>query len=101
MYAYLFVNSVANSLVSLLLWDILVESMDWIFTYKCDLVVTHERRIETLIKDDIVTCNSSTGCPKKYGNSVTNLISSLLWISIVMPNFKTHNIIMSARVYFM
>ena len=42
-----------------------------------------------------------TGCPKKHGNSVTNLISSLLWISIVIPNFKTHNIIMSARVYFM
>ena len=41
------------------------------------------------------------GCPKKHGNSVTNLISSLLWISIVIPNFKTHNIIMSARIYFM
>ena len=24
-----------------------------------------------------------------------------LWISIVVPNFKSHNIIMSARVYFM
>ncbi len=33
--------------------------------------------------------------------SVTNSISSLLWISIVSPNFKSHNIIMSARVYFM
>ena len=42
-----------------------------------------------------------TGCPKKHGNSVTNWISSLLWISIVIPNFKSHNIIMSARVYFM
>ena len=41
------------------------------------------------------------GCPKKHGNSVTNLISSLLWNSIVIPNFKSHNIIMSARVYFM
>jgi len=40
-------------------------------------------------------------CPKKHGNSVTNWISSLLWISIVTPNFKSHNIIMSARVYFM
>jgi len=29
------------------------------------------------------------------------ILSSLLWISIVIPNFKTHNIIMSARVYFM
>ena len=42
-----------------------------------------------------------TGCPKKHGNSVTNSISSLLWISIVIPNFKSHNIIMSAWVYFM
>ena len=44
---------------------------------------------------------SSTGCPKKHGNSVTNSKSSLLWISIVIPNFKSNNIIMSARVYFM
>ena len=44
----------------------------------------------------------STGCPKKHGNSVTNSISSLLWISIVIiPIFKSRNIIMSARVYFM
>ena len=28
-------------------------------------------------------------------------ISSLIGISIVIPNFKSHNIIMSARVYFM
>ena len=41
-----------------------------------------------------------TECPKKHGNSVTNSISSLLWISIVIPNFKSHNIIMSARVNF-
>ena len=43
----------------------------------------------------------ATGCPNKHGNSVTNSISSLLWISIVIPDFKSHNIIMSARVYFM
>ena len=43
----------------------------------------------------------STGCPKKHGNSVMNSISSLLWISIVIPNFKSLNIIMPARVYFM
>ena len=42
-----------------------------------------------------------SGCPKKHGNSVTNWISSLLWISIVIPNFKSHSIIMSARGYFM
>ena len=32
-----------------------------------------------------------TGCPNTHGNSVTNSISSLLWISIVIPNFKSHN----------
>ena len=32
---------------------------------------------------------------------MTNSISSLLCISIVIPDFKSHNIIMSARVYFM
>jgi len=46
-------------------------------------------------------CTLCTGCPNKHGNSVTNSISSLLCISIVIPNFKSHNIIMSARVYFM
>ena len=40
-------------------------------------------------------------CPNKHRNSVTNSISSLLCISIVLPDFKSHNIIMSARVYFM
>ena len=38
---------------------------------------------------------------KKHGNSVANSLSSLLWISIVIPNFKSHKIIMSAIVYFM
>ena len=42
-----------------------------------------------------------TECPKKHGNLVTNWISSFLRISIVIPNFKSLNIIMSARVYFM
>ena len=37
---------------------------------------------------------------QKYGNSVTNSISSLLWISIVISNFNRLNIIMSAGVYF-
>ena len=46
-------------------------------------------------------CSSKIGCPKKHGNSVTNSISSLLWISIVIPNFKRHNIMSAARVYFM
>ena len=37
---------------------------------------------------------------QKHENSVTNSISSFLWISIVIPNFKSHNIIISAGVYF-
>ena len=41
-----------------------------------------------------------TGGSNKHGNSVTNSRSSLLRISIVIPDFKSHNIIMSARVYF-
>ena len=53
-----------------------------------------------LIKDFVYILIHS-GCPKKHGNSVTNSISSLLWISIVIPNFKSHSIIMSARVYLM
>ena len=40
----------------------------------------------------------STGCPKKHGNSVT--ISTLLLISIVIPDFASHSIIMSAKVYY-
>ena len=32
---------------------------------------------------------------------MTNSISYLLWISILIPNYKSHNIIMSARAYFM
>ena len=42
-----------------------------------------------------------TGCPNKHGNAVTNSISSLLLNNIVIPDFKRHTIIMSARVYFM
>ena len=42
--------------------------------------------------DYYILCMYTTGCPKKHGNSVTNWISSLLWITIVIPNFKSHNI---------
>ena len=46
-----------------------------------------------------------TGCaknwPNKHENSVTNSISSFIWSGIVIPDFKSHNIIISARVYFM
>ena len=33
-----------------------------------------------------------TGCPNKHGNAVTNSISSLLWINLVIPDFKRHTI---------
>ena len=49
-----------------------------------------------------IVYNIIQGVPKKHGNSVANSISSLLWISIVIPNFNSHNIIIiSARIYFM
>ena len=41
-----------------------------------------------------------TECSNKHRNSVTNSISSLLRISIVIPDFKSHDI-MSAKVHFM
>ena len=44
---------------------------------------------------------ANTGCPNKHRNSVKNSISSLLCISMVIPDFKSYNINMSARVYFM
>ena len=43
----------------------------------------------------------STGCPNKHGKSVTNFLSSVLGIRIVIPDFKSHNIIMSVTDYFM
>ena len=47
--------------------------------------------------EDYIKCSEyvpiCTGCPKKHRNSVTNWISYLLWISVVIPNFKSHNII--------
>ena len=52
----------------------------------------------------LIVCpmNSEIGtrCPNKHGNSVKNLISSLLWISIVIPYNWNHNILMPAWVYF-
>jgi len=56
---------------------------------------------QNLIGLNIVHSLRHTGCPNKHGNSVTNSISSLLCISIVLPDFKSHNIIMCARVDFM
>ena len=68
--------------------------------------VSHDLKIDSIcvIKDwTLLTTikDQLQGVPKNHGNSVTNWISSLLWISIVIPNFKSHNTIMSARVYFM
>ena len=45
--------------------------------------------------------NYDTGCPGKHEKLVSNSRSSLLRISIVIFNFKSHNITMSARVQFM
>ena len=41
----------------------------------------------------------ATGCPKKQFSDEFDIV--FLWISIVLPNFKSRNIIMSVRVYFM
>ena len=41
------------------------------------------------------------GCPNKHKNSLMNSISCLLRFSIVIPDFKSHNIFMSAIVYSM
>ena len=57
--------------------------------------------LHVVSRDISLTVPFSTGCPNRHGNSVTNLISSLLWTCIVMPNFKNYdNIIIFARVYF-
>ena len=42
-----------------------------------------------------------TVCPNKHWNWVTNSRSSLLRISIVIPDIKSHYLIMPAIVYFM
>ena len=56
----------------------------------------------TLLFPILLLCAvQATGCPNKHGISVTNSISYLLWISIVIPVFKSYNIIMPARVYFL
>ena len=69
----------------------LYRAISWIFS------IIFRKLIVSLLN----TSDFSTGRPNKYGNSVTNSISSLTWIRIVIPNFESHNIIMSARVYFM
>ena len=43
----------------------------------------------------------STGCPKKTWAFRDEFDIVFVMISIVIPNFNSHNIIMSARVYFM
>ena len=84
--------------------------MKKIFFYNLSTFVVHLynlwlkqfiQKISYYINPQFFNDASNTGCPKKHGNSVTNSISSLLWFSIVIPNSKSHNIIMSARVYLM
>ena len=84
--------------------------MKKIFFYNLSTFVVHLynlwlkqfiQKISYYINPQFFNDASNTGCPKKHGNSVTNSISSLLWFSIVIPNSKSHNIIMSASVYLM
>ena len=60
-----------------------------------------ENKKESLKPVKLGIFNELQGVPINMGIQWTNSISSLLWISIVIPNFKSHNITMSARVYFM
>ena len=60
-----------------------------------------ENKKESLKTVKLGIFNELQGVPISMGIQWTNSISSLLWISIVIPNFKSHNITMSARVYFM
>jgi len=46
-------------------------------------------------------CHKIQGVPINMGNKWQYLRSSLLIISIVIPDFKSYNLIMSAIVYFM
>jgi len=69
-----------------------VGSGDVIYGFHCPLLI---RRQFLYIEAHL------QGVPRNHGNSVTNSISSLLWTSIVISNFKSHNIVMSARVYLM
>ena len=75
------------------------ELNNWNIELELYYLASHLLAQSLFVKCD--NCQLSTGCPKKHGNSVTNWISSLLWICIVIPNFKSHIIITSARVYFM
>ena len=85
-------------------WDTLyiddeVQSMYRVYTVVSVLFASELIDSFSQLWSTMLFTHKYTGCPKKHGNSVTNSISSLFWISIVIPNFKSHNIIMSARVY--
>jgi len=63
-----------------------------VFSFSFWFIKTNEpsfsKEIKRTVKESDWLCKvQATGCPKKHGNSVTNL--------------KSHNIIISARVYFM
>ena len=46
-------------------------------------------------------CHKIKGVPINMGNKWQDLRSSLLIIIIVIPDFKSYNLIMPARIYFM
>ena len=79
--------------------DIRINFFSWRVIKRCNSLPVHWLVLRIYMTN--IFLQFDTGCPIKHGNSVTNSISSLLWISIVIPNSKSHNIIMSARVYFM
>ena len=49
----------------------------------------------------MVDFNFTYRVSNNHGTLVTNSRSSLLRFNNVIPDFKSHNLIMSARVYFM
>ena len=79
-------------LLCILYSTVLTFTVVYLTLYSCTIVY------RTILYCTLLVC---TECPNKHVHSVTNLISSLLRISIVIPDFKSHNLIMSARVYFM
>ena len=77
------------------LWGEFLNNFSNIFHFSCWWNSSGFIEKKTIIVKKIMI--GTTGCPNKHGNLVTNWISSLLWI--VIPNFKSHNLIMSAGVY--
>ena len=51
-------------------------------------------------EDPIVDQGTRTGCPNTCGNWARRSKSSFLRFSVILPNYKGQNKVMSARVYF-